>query len=146
MTGTDMNTVAHNIVRALRTRLPGTTITNTNFHQVGASSGQTPAAQAASALTSAVDPVTGLISALSTPTQAPTPGAIDPATGLPYGSMLPPPEGFFTQSVGGIPVWGLLIGGVAVLGGAAYMLLGNSKPASAAVKANRRRMKTRSSR
>jgi hypothetical protein len=135
LTGTDMNTVAHMITGALPSQLPGTTVTNTNFHQVGGGSGggggiTTPDVAAT------VDPVTGLISALSTP----TPGTIDPATGLPY-TMLPPAESFFTQSVGGIPVWGLLAGGVVALGGIAYVMMG-SKPkaaASAAVKANRRR-------
>jgi len=123
LTGADLNTVAHMITGALPSRLPGTTVTNTNFHQVGGSAGGgTSAGVPGLTMT---DPVTGLITAL-TPG---TPGA-EPAY-----AEAEPTESFFTQSVGGIPMWGLLVGGAVAVGGLAYALMGKPKVA-AAVKAN----------
>jgi len=129
-----MNTVFANVGRNIQSRLPaGSTVTNTYASMVGGVTG---------GVTPTTDPVTGLITAFGVPPVTPgTPAGIDPATGLPYGSMLPQPEGFFTRSVGGIPMWGLLAGGTVALGGIAYVLMsGKPKTASpAAVKANRKR-------
>jgi hypothetical protein len=75
------------------------------------------------------DPVTGLITAL-------TPGT--PGTEPAYAEA-EPTESFFTQSVGGIPMWGLLVGGAVAIGGLAYALMGGKpKATTAAVKANRK--------
>jgi hypothetical protein len=138
LTGTDMNTVAHMITNALPSQLPaGVRVTNTHFHAVGAGAAATPS-------TLTTDPVTGLLTSFGLPAgTTPVATGIDPATGLPYGTMLPPAENFFTQSVGGIPMWGLLAGGTVALGGIAYVMMSGKKaPAvSAAVKANARKRK-----
>jgi len=131
LTGADMNTVAHMITGALPSRLPGTTVTNTNFHLVGGSGGGA-AETAAASITGAIDPVTGLLTALTSGTPATYPGA---DAGYPIATE--PAENFFTQSVGGVPVWGLLAGGVVAIGAIAYVFMGKPKTA-ATVTANRK--------
>jgi hypothetical protein len=138
-----MNTVFSNVGRNIQTRLPaGSTVTNTYASTIGS------APSGATTPTTTTDPVTGLITAFGVPPT--TPGVstgIDPATGLPYGTMLPAPDNFFTQSVGGIPMWGLLAGGTVAVGAVAYVLMSGKKTApSAAVKANRRRRSRRNRR
>jgi hypothetical protein len=128
LTGADLNTVAHMIIGALPSRLPGTTVANTNFHQVGGSGG---GSGAAATITGAIDPVTGLLAALTPGTATPDPAAYYPVT------TEPNTESFFTQDVGGVPVWGLLAGGVVAIGAIAYVFMGKPKTA-AAVTANRK--------
>jgi len=136
VTGAQMDAAFAAAATVAAAALPaGSRVTNTHAWTFGAAPSGTP-----TGLPPTTDPVTGLISAFSTPT-------VDPATGPPYGTMLPPAENFFTQSVGGIPVWGLLTGGAVALGGVAYVMMGSkSRAAPAAVKANRRRRSRRNGR
>jgi hypothetical protein len=132
VTGAEMNTIFSNVGQRLQSQLPaGSRVTNTHASPYGSSGGSSSTPDIASLLAS----ITG--GAATTPT---TPTGIDPATGLPYGSMLPPAEtGFFSQTIGGIPMWGVLAGGTLALGTVAYVLM--SKPKSTP---NRRRRGRRS--
>jgi hypothetical protein len=132
LTGAQLNSIFSNIGITFQTRLrsagsSAAAVTNSHLHQLGAG-GNTSADVAA------------ITSAMTTGT---TPAStIDPSTGLPYETMLPATDqGFFSQSVGGIPMWVLLGGGVVALGAIGYVLMSKPKSAPAAVKANRRRSK-----
>lgn len=135
VTGAEMNTIFSNVGQRLQSQLPaGSRVTNTHASVYGAGGGSSSGPDIASLLST--------ITGGTTPTTTPT--GIDPATGLPYGSMLPPAEtGFFSQSVGGIPMWGVLAGGTVALGVVAYVLM--SKPKTK-VAANRRRRSRRNRR
>lgn len=132
ITGATMNSVFSNVGQRLQSQLPaGSRVTNTHASTYGGGS------SAGTDIASLLSAITGGASTTST-----TSTGIDPATGLPYGSMLPPAEpSFFEQSVGGIPMWGVLAGGTLALGAVAYVLM--SKPK---VTANRRRRRHRRSR
>lgn len=138
VTGATMNSVFSNVGQRLQSQLPaGSRVTNTHASTFGA----------APSGGSATPDLTSILSTIGTATPTTTPTtAIDPATGLPYGTMLPPAENFFTQSVGGIPVWGLIAGGVVALGAVGFVVMSKPKAASAAVKANRRRRSRRNRR
>lgn len=144
VTGAIMNSIFSNVAANAQSRLPaGSRVTNTYASTFGAA----PSGGAPSGGGSGVD-LTSLLSTIpgALPGAAPSafPGSsIDPATGMPYGTMLPPAENFFTQSVGGIPVWGLLAGGTVAIGAIAWVVMGKPKAAPAAVKANRRRRSRR---
>jgi len=135
VTGATMNGVFSSVGQRLQSQLPGSRVTNTHASTFGAAPGGGGATPDLTSILSTIGTTPGT-------TPGVMPGTIDPATGLPYGTMLPPAENFFTQSVGGIPVWGLLVGGVIALGGVGYVLLGSKpKATSAAVKANARKRK-----
>lgn len=131
VTGATMNSVFSNVGARLQSQLPaGSRVTNTHASTYG-SGGSSSTADIAS-----------LLSTITGGATTPTTTGIDPTTGLPYGSMLPPAEtGFFSQSIGGIPVWGLLAGGTVAVGAVAFVLM--SKPKAKAVAANRRRRSRR---
>jgi hypothetical protein len=156
LTGAQLNSIASNIGITFQSRLrsagsASATVTNSHLHQIGGG-GDGTSADVASVL-STIGTMTGTIAGATTGMTTPgypgymttgmTPG-IDPSTGLPYGTMLPAEEGFFTQSVGGIPMWALIGGGTIAVGAVAYVLM--SKPKPAAVKANRRRRSRRNAR
>lgn len=139
VTGAAMNTVFSNVGARLQSQLPsGSRVTNTHASTYGSSGGSSGGGGSSPGtdISSILSSVTG--GTATTPYGTPaTPYGIDPATGMPYGSMLPPAEtGFFSQSVGGIPVWGLLAGGVAAVGIVGAVLMSKPKPK---VTANRRR-------
>lgn len=127
-----MNGIFSQVARDLQTRLGGGTVTNTHGHVVRLGSAGSSAARTAA----------DIATALTTPGTA-TPGTETPSDVMPP-SYLPPPsieEGsFFTRSVGGIPMWGILAGGVVVLGGLGFVLL--SPRRSSQVKQNRRRRRS----
>lgn len=138
LTGAQINSIFSNVGGTLQSRLrsagsSGATVVNSHLHRI---SGGGTSADVASILSTIATPGT---------TPAVTDGTIDPATGLPYATMLPAEEGFFTQSVGGIPMWGLLAGGVLALGAVGYVVMSKPKT-TAAVKANRRRRSRRNGR
>lgn len=149
LTGAQLNSIFSNIGVTFQSRLRSSgsasaTVTNSHLHQLGAG-GSGTSADVASIL-STISSTTGTITGATTgaPTMDPT---IDPATGLPYATMLPAEESFFTRDVGGIPMWGLLAGGVVALGAVGYVVMsGKPKTAPAAVKANRRRKSRRNGR
>jgi hypothetical protein len=154
LTGAQLNSIFSNIGITFQSRLrsagsPSAVVTNSHLHQIGGggSGGGGTSADVASVL-STIGTTTGTIAGATTGMT--TPGTIgmtlgiDPSTGLPYGTMLPAEEGFFTQSVGGIPMWALIGGGTIAVGAVAYVLM--SKPKPAAVKANRRRRSRRNAR
>jgi hypothetical protein len=124
LTGADMNSIFARVGQALQSRLGNVQVTNTHAHVVGgapAGGGTGPGASLVP------DPVTGLINQFTTDPNVP-----------PGQETMLPQENFFTQDVGGIPMWGILLGGTAALGGLAYMLM---RRPSAAVKANAARKK-----
>jgi hypothetical protein len=72
----------------------------------------------------------------------------DPAADpLREGQFVPQSDGFFSRSVGGIPMWGIAVGGVLVVGAIGFALMPKAKaraaPVAAAIKANRRRRQSR---
>jgi hypothetical protein len=144
VTGATMNTVFSNVGQRLQSQLPGSRVTNTHASTFGAApSGSATSSGGGSGidLTSLLSTIPGAI-----PGAAPAafPGSTDPATGMPYYPVATAPDGFFTQTVGGIPTWALLAGGVLALGAVGYVVMSKPKPAAtAAVKANRRRRSRR---
>ena len=142
MTGATMNGIFSNVGMRLQSQLPaGSRVTNTHASTYGAApSGGGASPSGGSSSPDIASLLTSITGGGTTPMS--TPG-IDPATGMPYGSMLPPPQGFFSQNIGGIPVWGILAGGTVASIAVAYVLMSKPK-SSAAVKANRRRRSRRS--
>lgn len=146
VTGAIMNSIFSNVAANAQSRLPaGSRVTNTYASTFGAapSGGGATSSGGGSGidLTSLLSTIPGAI-----PGAAPAafPGStIDPATGMPYYPVATVPDGFFTQTVGGIPTWALLAGGVLALGAVGYVVMSKPKPAAAAVKANRRRRSRR---
>lgn len=128
LTGAQLSSIAVNVGGTLQQRLgTGITVVNTYLHQLsGGTTATTPGATAPD-----------LTSLLTQPGTAPLmPG------------MLPADQSssFFTQSVGGIPMWGIIAGGVVGVGAVAFALTRKPAATSAAVKANRRRTRRNSRR
>lgn len=135
LTGAQLNSIFSNIGVTFQSRLRSSgsasaTVTNSHLHQLGAGGGGTSADVAS--ILSTISSTTGTITGA-------TPGT--PATDPTIDSMLPAEESFLTRDVGGIPMWGLLVGGVVALGAVGYVVM-SGKP-KAAVKANRRRRRSR---
>lgn len=125
-TGAQLNAAAGGAGQRVQGGLgAGVTVRNTYLHQLGTSGGGTPQPLIGGGGQVQNDPVADLI--------GPYPSPYDTALA---------PQNFFTQSVGGIPVWGILAGGVVALGAVGYVMM-SSRPRAAAspaaVKANRRR-------
>lgn len=147
LTGAQLNSIAVNMGMSLQSRLraagsAAATVVNSNFHRLGGGGGGGAGTDVASIL-STIGTTAGSVTGA---TPGMTASTVDPATGMPYGTMLPTEENFFTQSVGGIPMWGLLVGGVVALGAVGFVVMSKPKAASAAVKANRRRRSRRNRR
>jgi len=158
LTGAQLNSIASNIGITFQSRLrsagnASATVTNSHLHQIGGGGGGTSAyvASVLSTIGTTTGTIAGATTGMTTPgypgdTTTGTTPSIDPSTGLPYGTMLPPAENFFTQSVGGIPVWGLIAGGVVALVAVGFVVMSKPKATSAAVKANARKRKRLSKR
>lgn len=130
LTGAQLNSIFSSIGITFQSRLRSSgsasaTVTNSHLHQLGAGGGGTSA---------------DVASTLSTITGGSTTTGIGPISD-PDATMLPAEESFFTRDVGGIPMWGLLAGGVVALGAVGYVVM-SGKP-KAAVRANRRRRRSR---
>jgi hypothetical protein len=125
LSGAQLNSIFSDVGNTFQSRLraAGSTsavVRNSHLHQIGSTSASLPTS----------DPVASLLSTFGMSTTPVTPTGIDPATGMPYGTMLPPAENFFTQSIGGIPMWGILVGGTVAVGAVAYVMM--SKPKTTA--------------
>lgn len=143
LTGAQLNSIFSNVGLQFQTRLraagsAGATVTNSHLHRLGSGGGGGGTSADVASILSTIGQTTATITGATTGTPATDP-TIDPATGLPYASMLPAEESFFTRDVGGIPMWGLLAGGVVALGAVGYIVMSGKPKASAAVKANRAR-------
>jgi len=116
VTSDTMNGIFSRVASALQSRLGGGTVTNTHAHVVRGGGG--PAVSP-----SDIVPSASLPGAL--------PGVLPPGDGLLPGSdpgLLPVEEpSFFSQTVGGVPMWGVLLGGTALVGAAAYVLMSSRK-------------------
>lgn len=123
ITGDEMNTIFSRVGSALQARGVGS-VRNTQAHLVSR-----PGAPLA--------PAPGTNTLTPMPGTAPTPGAM-PGTdpNLLYDPYATQPTGFMSQTIGGIPVWGLMIGGLGVIGLVGYSLMSSAKKKR--VVANRR--------
>lgn len=120
-----MNGIASNMAANLQTRLPGTMVANTHAHIVSQpSAAPTPAATAFPGTTAFPAAMPGF---------GPTPGAEMMPGYDPY-AVVPEPGGL-SMSIGGIPLWFLLLGGTAVIGGVVFAMMRRPR----ALGANRRR-------
>ena len=134
VTGQVMNTVFSNVGANIQSRLPaGSRVTNTyaSIYQ-GLVSGTTGGSSVTAPTTGG-----GILDSLFAPTTTTTTTPTTDTT-LPTDLTATTPQPFFMQEVGGVPVWVLGVGGVALLGGIAFVAL--RKPhAAPKVTANRRR-------
>jgi hypothetical protein len=122
VTSDTMNGIFSRVASDLQSRLGGGTVTNTHAHVAGGGGGGG---------SPGIDPSTFLNIAPSPPLPGMTPPGMAPPGMAPPGSEYMPPaydtlpaEGsFLTSTVGGVPMWGLLLGGTVVVGGLGYLLL-----------------------
>lgn len=131
ITGDEMNTIFSRVGAALQSRGVGS-VRNTQAHLVSRPS--TGLTQGANALN-------------PTPGAAPIPGAMpttDPS--LLYDPYATQPTSFMSQTVGGIPVWGLMVGSLGVVGLVGYSLLASARRKRVVANRRSRATKKRSTR
>lgn len=149
VTADEMNRIFSNVGANLQTRLRGGRVSNTHAHvarRAGGSAATAPSAPAPAGAGAGKGSPSGsspsdFLTAFTTPGTPSTPYVPD---GSMTPSYYPTEESFFTTTYGGIPGWGLLVGGALLVGGIGYMALQSRRPA--AVKANRPRRRRRSRR
>ena len=125
LTGADLNSIASRVGASFQARLgAGKRVTNSYLHVLGGA-GTSGGGAIVPAFPATPSDIPGL-----TPG---TPAFIDDNLG-PY-----PEPGFFSQEVGGIPMWGLFAGGLVAIGAVAFIMTRGKAPA--AVKANKGRRK-----
>lgn len=138
ITGDELNMIFSRVGAALQGRGVGS-VRNTHAHQIGASGGTSPAPSAIAPSAPAAP-----FAPSSAPSSLSTPGAstqhFSPMPEVPVVDPMAMDTGggFMSQRIGGIPMWGLMVGGVAVIGVVGYALVSSAKK-PAVVKSNRRR-------